>query len=170
MTVPVRRDRADIWKPYLPGQEELFIALASGLHEFAKEVADGVAAEAPKPSGRPDRPVPYRRTIRATTYMRSRLFAGSDVRNVRDQRRQIYSVVYTPSRLGHFLELGTKPHWMDTLLTANGPIHRRWRHPGAKRKPHFLKGLLKVRLRAGDAISRGARSSSIKVNTRPYTR
>lgn len=167
MSAPVISKKRDLWVPYKEGEEELMILLASGLHEFAIHAADAVATEAPPSSKRPDRPIPYQRSIRASTYLRGQLFSGYDVANVRDQRRKLYSVIYTTSRLGHFLEFGTLPHPMDFIaVPGKGVFHRRWQHPGAGRRPHFVKGVLKAMSRVQSEMAAGMKLGKVRINSR----
>lgn len=154
---------ANIWKDYEPGQEALLRSIADGLHEFANEVVAEVRAAAPPHTSK--RPRAYRESIRATTYLRGEVIAGETLTLI-DQRREIYSIVYTSSSLGHMLEFGTKPHIIPTLLTHGHITYRNWRHPGAQRRPHFVPGLLSARSRLPAAMTRGARASRVMVNTR----
>lgn len=167
MSAPVISKKRNIWVPYKEGEEALMQQLAAGLHAFALRAAISVSEAAPDPTKRPDRPVPYKRSITASTYLRGELFAGPDVANVRDQRRKLYSIVYTTSRLGHFLEFGTLPHPMDYIkVPGKGIFHRRWQHPGSERRPHFVKGVLSAASQASIAMAGGMKATRAKINSR----
>lgn len=126
-------------------------ALAEGVHDWAaNEAVSAIRAFAPRGDGRRDRkkwPVPYHRTIHATTFHRGRVIGGRPVRGraVRS-KAEIWTIVYTGDARGVWLERGTRPHDVsprDTVLTARGTNRRR--HPGSKRIPHFGLGMLTTR-------------------------
>jgi hypothetical protein len=127
-------------------------ALAEGIHDWAaNEAVSAIAALAPRGDGRRDRkkwPVPYHRTIRATTFHRGRIVGGRPVRGraVRS-KAEIWTIVYTGDARGVWLERGVRPHDVsrrDAVVTARGN-RQRVKHPGARRRPHFGIGILAAR-------------------------
>ena len=138
------------WQDDAAGQAAALQGLAMGLHEFALDVRDGVRQAAPPHTSK--RPVAYRNTIQASTFLDGTAIAGSDVTNAHTGV-QLHSVVYTSSSLGPLLERGAAPHIIPTLGGT-------WHHPGFSPRHHFFPGLMSALGSIGSAFLRG------KANTR----
>jgi len=144
------------WKDDPAGQAAIRNQLAMGLHNFALDVRDGVRQAAPQHTSK--RPVAYRNTIQASTFLDGNVIAGSDVTNAHSSV-QLHSVVYTSSSLGPLLERGAVPHdiWIPT---GGAGILRVWHHPGFSARHHFFPGLMSALGGIASAFLRG------KANTR----
>ena len=150
------------------GNAELLMALAKGFVKFSNAAADAISRAAPG-QGR------YASTIKATTFLEGGIYGGEPVRGSGIQSKaQLWSVVYTTSKLGHLLELGTAQRdvvsptgklmvWNDKYGSgAAYKVHQ----PGMARRPHFWPGFASVIGQAGTLIAAGASVSKAKVNTR----
>jgi hypothetical protein len=144
------------WVPQTAGERQLLAQLGAGIHGFAVEVRDRARGLAPYGTGvHPPRSKTeafyfhYRDTIRATTYVEGKRIAGFDVsaKGFGPARRTIESIVYTTARpFGHIYELtGAGPHKIPHTIGAGG-------HPGVRKRPHFVPGLLIAAQSAGPTI------------------
>lgn len=153
------------------GNDALLHQLAAGFDKFGEEVASAIAERAPKNTGR------YARTIKSTTFLENGIYRGEAIRGTGVQSKaQIWVIVYTTSKLGHLLELGTGGRWVP----KDGPNAKlmvwddkygsgaafRVHQPGMTRRPHFWPGLAAVLPRVGEIVGHGARSSRTNVNAR----
>ena len=150
------------------GNGELLMQLAKGFARFSNAAADAISRVAPG-EGR------YASSIKATTFLEGGIYDGEPVRGMGIQSKaQIWSVVYTTSKLGHLLELGTAPRdvvsptgklmvWNDKYGSgAAYKVHQ----PGMARRPHFWPGFASVIGQAGSLIASGASASKVRVNTK----
>lgn len=136
------------WVPSTDGEQQLLAGLAAGANEFGefvvtrvKEVERGLERYHFQSRTHP-RTVHYVDTIRQGTYLNGELVGGTDVAGAaRPRGDTIHSRVYTTSFLGHMLELtGAKPHEIP-IPVAPG-VFLIVDHPGFRRRPHFVPGLL----------------------------
>lgn len=153
--------------PDTAGQQRVIEQLADGFDGFAQSVVERVKPLAPwgiglhpPPPSRKRRPITvhYRNTIRATTFLQGQRIAGLDVKagGFNPDRSVIQSIIYTPSFLGHMLELtGAGPHDIPIPISGGRTIagftliiH----HPGFKPRPHFIPGLLSAASDAGASM------------------
>jgi hypothetical protein len=153
------------------GDEALLLQLAKGFAEFGEEVAGAISQLAPRNTGR------YARSIKATTFLEGGIYSGPAVRGTGvKSTAQIWTVVWTGSKLGHLLELGTKPRvvaakdggMMAWPADKYGPAGaaRVVHQPGTARQPHFWPGFASVVGRAGEIIGHGAKMSRGRVNVK----
>jgi hypothetical protein len=151
------------------GNEGLLLQLANGFAEFGEECAGAISQLAPFHTGR------YRRSIKATTFLEGGIYSGQPIRGAGiKSNAQLWTVIYTTSKLGHLLELGTQARdvesksgklmvWNDDYGSgAAMKVHQ----PGTARRPHFWPGFASVVPRAGQIIGHGARVSRARGNTR----
>jgi hypothetical protein len=152
------------------GNEELLKQLATGFAAFGNAAADAISRLAPENTGR------YAGSIKSTTFLEGGIFAGEPVRGKGIQSKaQIWTVIYTTSKLGHLLELGTGPRdvtakgklmvWAPSKYGPGGSA-RTVHQPGHTRRPHFFPGFASVVGKAGQIIGHGARVKRGRVNTR----
>jgi hypothetical protein len=153
------------------GDAELLLQLARGFSEFGEEAAGSISQIAPRNTGR------YARSIKATTFLEGGIYSGQPIRGRGVQSKaQIWTVIYTTSKLGHLLELGTSDRdvtsptgklmvWPADKYGPGGAA-RAVHQPAMARRPHFWPGFAATLPRLSTIFGRSARATRVRVNTR----